>query len=112
MNRSFILNLVLGGSHSGNISALDLVQHQWVDILSSDYAPRSLLESVFIITQETNQPLYQVIKLVTFNPAELLNIIEERGSLKVGQQADFITVFYDKVVPQITTVFRQGKRVA
>lgn len=105
-------NLVLGGSHSGNISALDLVEHQWVDILSSDYAPRSLLESVFIITKETNQPLYEVLKLITLNPAKLINIAEERGCLKVGQKADFITVHYDKVVPQITAVFCQGERVA
>lgn len=105
-------NLVLGGSHSGNISALELAQQQLVDILSSDYAPRSLLESVFILSQKINQPLYEIVKLVTVNPAKLINLIDERGRLKVGQQADFITIHYDKIVPQITAVFRQGLRVS
>ena len=40
-------NLVMGGSHSGNIAAIDLVSEGQADILSSDYVPASLMESVF-----------------------------------------------------------------
>ena len=40
-------NLVLGGSHSGNIAAIDLLRDGQADILSSDYVPASLMESVF-----------------------------------------------------------------
>ena len=39
-------NLVLGGSHSGNVSAMELIKLDLVDIISSDYVPRSLLQSV------------------------------------------------------------------
>ena len=36
-------NVVRGGSHSGNVSALELAQAGLLDILSSDYVPSSLL---------------------------------------------------------------------
>ena len=36
-------NLIRGGSHSGNVAATALAEAGLVDILSSDYAPASLL---------------------------------------------------------------------
>ena len=105
-------NIVLGGSHSGNVSAMELVELDLVDIISSDYVPRSLLQSAFIIAQQANKPLYEVIKLVTHNPAKAINLESEVGSLQVGMKADFITVHDDGVVPRILEVYKQGKRVA
>src|SRR5260370_21790729 len=40
-------NVVLGGSHSGNIAAIDLVRAGQAEILSSDYVPASLMEAGF-----------------------------------------------------------------
>ncbi len=37
-------NVVRGGSHSGNIAAVDLAREGLLDILSSDYIPSSLLD--------------------------------------------------------------------
>ncbi|MFP4296717.1 MAG: phosphonate metabolism protein PhnM [Spirulinaceae cyanobacterium] len=105
-------NLVLGGSHSGNVSAMELVQQNLVDIISSDYVPRSLLQAAFIIAHQGNKPLYEAIKPVTSNPAKAIQLEHQIGSLEVGKQADFITVHDDKIVPRITSVSRQGKRVA
>ncbi len=105
-------NLVLGGSHSGNISALDLVQQDLVDILSSDYVPHSLLQSIFIIAKKLGKPLYETLRLVTSNPAKAIHLFADRGSLEVGKQADLITVHDDGIVPRITSVIRQGQRVA
>jgi alpha-D-ribose 1-methylphosphonate 5-triphosphate diphosphatase len=105
-------NLVLGGSHSGNISAMELIQQDLVDILSSDYVPHSLLQSIFIIANQLKKPLYQAIKLVTSNPAKAINLFQERGSLDLGKKADLITVHNDGIVPRITSVIRQGQRVA
>ena len=34
-------NLILGKSHSGNVSAMELVEKDLVDIISSDYVPQS-----------------------------------------------------------------------
>src|SRR5690606_22991280 len=44
-------NVVRGKSHSGNISASDLVAAGLLDILSSDYVPFALLQAVFILPQ-------------------------------------------------------------
>ncbi|HHP7232339.1 MAG TPA: alpha-D-ribose 1-methylphosphonate 5-triphosphate diphosphatase [Xenococcaceae cyanobacterium] len=105
-------NIVLGGSHSGNVSAMELVELGLVDILSSDYVPRSLLQAVFMISQQTDRLLHEVIKLVTLNSANAINLDSEIGSLEVGKKADFITVHNDGVIPRILEVFKNGNRVA
>ena len=105
-------NIILGGSHSGNVSAMELVKLDLVDILSSDYVPRSLLQAAFIISQQTEKPLYEIIKLITLNSAKAINLDNKIGSLEVGKKADFLTVHDDGVVPRILEVFKNGKRVA
>jgi alpha-D-ribose 1-methylphosphonate 5-triphosphate diphosphatase len=105
-------NVVLGGSHSGNVSAMELVESDLVDIISSDYVPRSLLQSVFIISQQANKPLSEVIKYITLNPAKAINLDHKIGSLAVGKNADFITVHDDEIVPRILEVYKRGDRVA
>ena len=105
-------NLVLGGSHSGNVSALELVEHDLVDVISSDYVPRSLLQSVFIIAAATGKPLHEAMAPVTINPAVAIGLDGDRGSLEVGKRADFVTVHDDGIVPTLRTVFRTGERVA
>ena len=50
-------NLVLGGSHSGNIAAIDLLRDGQADILSSDYVPASLMESIFKLPQRRGRHL-------------------------------------------------------
>jgi alpha-D-ribose 1-methylphosphonate 5-triphosphate diphosphatase len=105
-------NIVLGCSHSGNVSAMELVQRNQVDILSSDYAPLSLLQAIFIIRKKMNKPLYETIKLVSSNPAKAVKLFHDRGSLEVGKRADMITVHDDGVVPCLTSVIVRGYRVA
>lgn len=105
-------NLVLGGSHSGNVAAMELIKLDLVDIISSDYAPRSLLQSLFTISWEIKKPLYEVTKLVTLNSATAIDLEHEIGSLEIGKQADFITVHDDGLVPRILEVFKRGMRVA
>ncbi|GGA45570.1 phosphonate metabolism protein PhnM [Okeania sp. KiyG1] len=105
-------NLVLGGSHSGNVSAMELVEQNLVDVISSDYVPRSLLQSIFIISHKIGKPLYEAMKLVTINPAKTINLSHDRGSLEVGKRADLITVHDDGVVPHLTSAIINGRRVA
>ena len=105
-------NIVLGGSHSGNVSAMELVELDLVDILSSDYVPRSLLQAAFVISQQADKPLYEVIKLITLNSAKAINLDREIGSLEIGKQADFLIVHDDGIVPRILEVHKRGKRVA
>ncbi|NEQ77311.1 MAG: phosphonate metabolism protein PhnM [Okeania sp. SIO2C9] len=105
-------NLVLGGSHSGNVSAMELVEQNLVDVISSDYVPRSLLQSIFIISQKIGKPLYEAMKLITINPAKTINLSHDRGSLEVGKRADIITVHDDGIVPHLTSTIVNGRRVA
>lgn len=105
-------NLVLGGSHSGNVSAMELAELDLVDIFSSDYVPQSLLQAMFLITRQTQKPLYEAAKLFTLNSAKAIGIESDRGSLEVGKRADFITVHDDGIVPRLTSVIKTGKRVA
>lgn len=105
-------NLVLGGSHSGNVSAMDLVSLNLVDIISSDYVPQSLLQAMFLVMRNQEQPLYDAMKLFTLNPARAIGLDCDRGSLEVGKRADLLVVHDDGVVPQIAEVVREGKRIA
>ena len=105
-------NVVLGGSHSGNVSAMELVELGLVDIISSDYVPRSLLQSAFIISNIAKKPLYEVIKYITLHPAKAIDLNSKIGSLEVNKKADFITVNYDGIVPRILEVFKLGDRLA
>ncbi len=103
-------NLILGQSHSGNVSAMELIERDLVDIISSDYVPQSLLQAMFLIAQQ--QPLYKAMALFTLNPAKAIGLDGDRGSLEVGKRADFVTVHHDGVVPRFTAVHRQGQRIA
>ncbi len=47
-------NLLRGGSHSGNVAASDLVDAGLLDIMSSDYAPASLLMSAVRLGRESD----------------------------------------------------------
>ncbi|MEO0397644.1 MAG: alpha-D-ribose 1-methylphosphonate 5-triphosphate diphosphatase [Cyanobacteria bacterium P01_A01_bin.137] len=105
-------NLILGGSHSGNVSAMDLVEQDLADIISSDYVPQSLVQAMFLIAEAVNVPLHQAMRLFTLNPAKAIGLDCDRGSLEVGKRADMITLHHDGVVPRLTSVVRQGIRIA
>ncbi|MEM9214380.1 MAG: alpha-D-ribose 1-methylphosphonate 5-triphosphate diphosphatase [Cyanobacteria bacterium P01_F01_bin.150] len=105
-------NLILGGSHSGNISAMDLVELDLIDIISSDYVPQSLVQAMFLITAHRDIPIYEAMRLFTINPARAIGLEGDRGSLEVGKRADLITLHHDGAVARLTSVVSQGKRVA
>ena len=80
-------NVVRGGSHSGNISALEIAQAGYLGSLSSDYVPVSLLEAAFALSEGGYMSLPAAVGLVTANPAEAVGLAD-RGSLEVGRRAD------------------------
>lgn len=103
-------NVVLGRSHSGNIAALDLAARGLVDVLSSDYAPQSLLHAVFVMAERLELPLNEAVKTVAQTPAEVLGL-HDRGALEVGRRADLLTVRIVEGVPRLTSVHVRGERV-
>jgi len=103
-------NLVLGGSHSGNASALELGKRGLLDILSSDYVPSSSIQGAFLLHQELDIPLPEAIATVTFHPARISNL-DDRGALQVGKRADLIRVKWDPPMPIVKNVWRGGQQI-
>lgn len=85
-------NVLLGGSHSGNLSAEEAILDGAVDILCSDYYPAAMLHAVFDLHERRGIPLHQLSALVSTNPARAVGIDSERGSLETGKKADIIGV--------------------
>ncbi len=105
-------NLVRGGSHSGNVAAVDLARAGHLDIVSSDYAPASLLHSVFLLTEgDTPLGLPEAVATVTRTPARAAGL-SDRGELAPGQRADVVRVRDTDHHPVIRGVWTAGHRVA
>ena len=105
-------NVVRGKSHSGNISASDLVAAGLLDILSSDYVPFALLQAVFILPQRLEEiSLHQAMLTVTRNPAEAAGLVD-RGEIAIGKRADLVRVSGSTRVPAVRAVWKEGTRVS
>jgi len=104
-------NLVRGGSHSGNISALELAQHDLLDCLSSDYVPHSLLHGVFLLRDEAGWTLPKAARTASLNPARLVGL-DDRGEIASGKRADFVRVRELNGVPVPMMTWREGRRIA
>jgi alpha-D-ribose 1-methylphosphonate 5-triphosphate diphosphatase len=105
-------NVVRGGSHSGNIAAVDLAQEGLLDILSSDYVPSSLLMGALQLPQRVPAiDLAAAVRTVTKAPAEAVGL-SDRGEIAPGKRADLIRVHIARDVPVVRSVWREGRRVA
>ena len=85
-------NVLLGGSHSGNLSAAEAISHDCVDILCSDYYPAALLHAIFELHEKHGNDLHKMFMMVTLNPSKAVRMDEELGSIKVGKKADILVI--------------------
>lgn len=113
-------NIVRGGSHSGNVAAIELLRDGALDILSSDYVPASPLQAVFSLVAAAEITLPEAVKLASGNPAKAIGL-DDRGAIEPGRRADLVRVrVHDiegdgtllPVVPTVRGVWREGARVA
>ncbi|WP_010248824.1 alpha-D-ribose 1-methylphosphonate 5-triphosphate diphosphatase [Acetivibrio cellulolyticus] len=102
-------NILLGGSHSGNMSASEAICGDCADILCSDYYPSAILHSIFIMHQKYNIPLNQMINRATLNPAIAMKIDDECGSIEIGKKADILIIDILDGYPVITHCLVDGK---
>lgn len=102
-------NLIRGGSHSGNVAAVDLAKADLLDIVSSDYVPSALLLSAFHLA-EIWDDLPRAIATVTLNPAKAAHL-EDRGALAVGMRGDVLRVYKAVQTPLLRGVWSQGKQI-
>ncbi len=80
-------NVMRGGSHKGNVSALDLVIMEAADALASDYHYPSLRRSALFLAQTIG--LVAAWRLVSEGPARVLGLTD-RGRLETGLRADLV----------------------
>ena len=102
-------NIVRGGSHTGNVSAAELLATGAVDAFASDYVPNSLVEAAFQCAQGIGLP--RAIGLITDWPARLAGLTD-RGRLAAGQRADVVRVRLHDGLPVVRQVWRGGERIA
>lgn len=103
-------NVVRGGSHSGNVSALELARLGLLDTLSSDYIPASLLMAAFKLVSHAGFSLPKAVATVSRNPARAAQL-NDRGEILTGLRADLIQVNVDHDQPVVRAVWRGGVRV-
>jgi alpha-D-ribose 1-methylphosphonate 5-triphosphate diphosphatase len=108
-------NVVRGGSHSGNVAAVDLARLGLLDILSSDYVPGSLLSAVMCLVEQGVMTWPEAVATVTSTPARATGL-SDRGAIEAGLRADLIQVHIAELPnghrhAVVRAVWREGRRV-
>jgi alpha-D-ribose 1-methylphosphonate 5-triphosphate diphosphatase len=101
-------NIVRGGSHSGNVAALDVARAGAMDIIASDYVPAAMIEAAY--TSADIMGLPAAIATITANPARAAKL-HDRGRIQAGLNADLVQVKHHVGLPFVRRVWRQGARV-
>jgi alpha-D-ribose 1-methylphosphonate 5-triphosphate diphosphatase len=102
-------NIVRGGSHSGNVSAADLLACDAIDAFASDYVPNSMVEAAFQCADHIGLP--PAVTLVTDHPARIAGLTD-RGRIAPGLRADLVRVRMHGTLPVVRQVWRAGERIA
>jgi alpha-D-ribose 1-methylphosphonate 5-triphosphate diphosphatase len=104
-------NLVLGGSHSGNVAAIDLARNGHVDIVSSDYVPASILPAALKLANAgIGIDMAGAIRTISLNPARSVGL-DDRGEIAPGLRADLVRARISGDIAQICETWREGRRV-
>ncbi len=82
-------NVVRGGSHKGNVSALDLITMGMCDALASDYHYPSPRRAALMLSRTGLLDLAGAWALVSSGPAAVLGL-QDRGVLEPGKRADLV----------------------
>ncbi len=104
-------NVVRGGSHSGNVAALDLAREGLLSGLSSDYVPGSLLQAAWHLRRSAGLSMSHAVALASSGPARACGL-DDRGEIALGLRGDLVRVVQVGGVPAVREVWRGGRRVA
>ena len=96
-------NVVRGGSHKKNISALELIQQRLCSALASDYHYPSPRLAALALAKEIGLPA--AWHLVSAGPAAILGL-KDRGHIKAGYRADLLVL--DAKSQQVAACFAGG----
>lgn len=84
-------NVVRGGSHNGNVSAVDLITMGVGAALASDYHYPSPRRAAFMLADSGVLSLAQAWHLVSGGPAAVLGL-SDRGEIATGKRADLLVL--------------------
>lgn len=101
-------NLLLGKSHSGNLSALDGILDGSISVISSDYYPSAMLVNLFNVHEKHGISLTDMFNMVTINPARAVGIDDEVGSIDIGKNADLLVIEKKSKYPAIKLAMVDG----
>ncbi|MFA3919014.1 alpha-D-ribose 1-methylphosphonate 5-triphosphate diphosphatase [Ruegeria hyattellae] len=87
-------NVVRGGSHKGNASALDLIAMGLCDAIASDYHYPSPRRAALMLARSGVLDLARAWALVSSGPARVLGLTD-RGDLSLGKRADLVVLEAD-----------------
>jgi alpha-D-ribose 1-methylphosphonate 5-triphosphate diphosphatase len=104
-------NIIIGKSHSGNLSARSAVQQSLANIICSDYIPSSIFHSLFLLKDIDDKPFHEIVALASLNPAQAVGIDSYTGSITEGKWADLIICSDESGIPKIERTFVQGYEV-
>lgn len=99
-------NALRGGSHSGNASALEILQAGALDILMTDYYPAAMLHAALGWVDQAIISLPQAVRLIATHPAACARL-DDRGVIEVGKRADLVLI-QPKPVPRVVATLRNG----
>lgn len=99
-------NVVRGGSHNLNVSAVDLIAMGYCDALASDYHYPSARRAALMLWQNGMRDLAGAWSLVSAGPAAVLGLTD-RGVLEAGKRADFVVL--DRESLRVAATFVQGR---
>jgi alpha-D-ribose 1-methylphosphonate 5-triphosphate diphosphatase len=99
-------NVVRGGSHNGNLSAIDLLAMGYCDALASDYHYPSPRRAALMLADAGVMDLPQAWALISSGPASVLGL-NDRGTLEAGKRADFVVL--DAQTRRVAATFVEGR---
>ncbi|MES0863023.1 alpha-D-ribose 1-methylphosphonate 5-triphosphate diphosphatase [Ruegeria sp. SCPT10] len=82
-------NVVRGGSHKGNASAVELIAMGLCDALASDYHYPSPLRAALMLAKSGVRDLAGAWDLISSGPARVLGL-KDRGTIEPGKRADLV----------------------
>jgi alpha-D-ribose 1-methylphosphonate 5-triphosphate diphosphatase len=103
-------NVLRGGSHSGNVAAVELVAAGLADALSSDYMPSAMLAAALRLADLDIVPLPAAVALVSSGPARVAGLTD-RGAIVPGLRADLVAVTVESGWPTARLVLAAGDRI-
>lgn len=102
-------NVLRGGSASGNVSALDVIEEGLCDYLISDYYYPAQFHAAFKLVTDGVLPLGEAWSLVSAGPARVGNLTD-RGAIAVGNRADLVVVDDSEAgLPHVEAAMVEGK---